>query len=346
MGTPPRGDIAAAVNNVAVISGDSTATVTEDGVTTAGGKLTIVDGDVGEDAFLYTKESALAGTYGTFTFNPTTGEWTYALNNSSSVVQALTSASVATDTLVVSSVDGSATKTIVVTINGADEVVVTPPTAPTNAAPTISVENLDQTTQSGTPITITIGDGHFTDADGDDLTYTITVDGSATLPDWITFDADTGLFVANPTSSHAGNHLITVTANDGTLSSGTDEFNLVVTNAAAPQNIRGTRRDDVLKGGAGDDTIFGRKGDDTLVGHDGADTFVFSKGHDKVRDFDASEGDTIDLAKAKGIESYHDLIKHHIVDTDAGIKIVDEAGSWMLVKGLHEADLTKDMFQF
>lgn len=55
---------------------------------------------------------------------------------------------------------------------------------------------------------------------------------------------------------------------------------------------------------------------------------MFSAGHDKVMDFDASEGDLIDLGNAKGIKSYNDLVNHHIVDTDAGIKIMAKDGSW------------------
>lgn len=84
------------------------------------------------------------------------------------------------------------------------------------------------------------------------------------------------------------------------------------------ETINGTTDNEILYGGDGDDTLFGNDGDDTLfgnagddvlyggVGRDilqgdaGADTFVFDPANpvdlfDVVRDFDASEGDVIDL---------------------------------------------------
>lgn len=64
--------------------------------------------------------------------------------------------------------------------------------------------------------------------------------------------------------------------------------------------IYGGDGDDVLYGGAGDDILFGNAGRDVLTGDNGADTFVFgsSDGNqfDVIRDFDAAEGDVIDLS--------------------------------------------------
>lgn len=68
----------------------------------------------------------------------------------------------------------------------------------------------------------------------------------------------------------------------------------------------GGEGDDVLYGGAGNDRLFGGAGndsldgglgDDILSGGRGADTFIFGRneGKDVVRDFDAAEGDRIDL---------------------------------------------------
>src|SRR5205823_518155 len=47
---------------------------------------------------------SLAGTYGTFTFNATTGAWTYTLNDNSAATQALTAGQHVTETLTVSAV--------------------------------------------------------------------------------------------------------------------------------------------------------------------------------------------------------------------------------------------------
>ena len=56
--------------------------------------------------------------------------WGYALDNTRAATQALTATSVVHETLVVTSLDGTANRTIDVTVNGADEPVTNqPPTA-------------------------------------------------------------------------------------------------------------------------------------------------------------------------------------------------------------------------
>src|SRR6185436_6319832 len=65
----------------------------------------------------------------TFTFNATTGAWGYTLNNAASNVQALTAGATATDTLTVKSLDGTASRPIVVTITGTNDVAVISGTA-------------------------------------------------------------------------------------------------------------------------------------------------------------------------------------------------------------------------
>jgi len=46
-------------------------------------------------------------------------------------------------------------------------------------------------------------------------------------------------------------------------------------------NIKGTKKDDVLEGGAGDDVVKGGKGNDTIAGGDGFDILIGGKGRDK-----------------------------------------------------------------
>ncbi len=69
--------------------------------------------------------------------------------------------------------------------------------------------------------------------------------------------------------------------------------------------LRGTAQDDgidaragrdTLFGGAGDDLLTGGRGVDRLTGGTGADRFVFATpGRDRITDFNAAEGDRIDL---------------------------------------------------
>jgi VCBS repeat-containing protein len=109
------------VNDIAEISGDNSGDVTEDGNGSAGGTLAVADRDTVDIGFQAATAAALAGTYGDFAFNETTGEWTYTLRNGDANVQALDDDDEVTDTLVVWSADGSASKTITVTIHGADD---------------------------------------------------------------------------------------------------------------------------------------------------------------------------------------------------------------------------------
>src|SRR5207244_3511732 len=71
----------------------------------ASGQLTVHDVDTGEDHFA--TPASLAGDYGTFTFNTATGAWTYTLDQAKA--DPLTAGQHATDTLTVSSSDGTAT---------------------------------------------------------------------------------------------------------------------------------------------------------------------------------------------------------------------------------------------
>jgi VCBS repeat-containing protein len=109
-------------NDDATISGSDSGSVTEDTAPDAiGGQLAVGDVDHGENTFQAVDAAALNGTYGTFSFDAGTGDWTYQLDNSRAAVQGLNTGDVQYDSLVVTSLDGTATDTIVVTVNGLDE---------------------------------------------------------------------------------------------------------------------------------------------------------------------------------------------------------------------------------
>ena len=105
----------------ASISGTSTGSVTEDGTATAAGTLTVTDPDAGENQFQAPAPASLTGTYGTFTFTALTGLWGYTLNNAAANVQGLITGQSVTDSLTVTSLDGSDSETIIVTIGGAND---------------------------------------------------------------------------------------------------------------------------------------------------------------------------------------------------------------------------------
>ncbi|NYS26827.1 hypothetical protein HUK65_17850 [Rhodobacteraceae bacterium 2376] len=108
------------VNDPASITGTTTGAVIEDDPVrqVATGVLSITDPDAGEDRFADLDSEALAGNFGSFTFSPDTGAWTYTLDSEAEVVQSLSAGARVTDTLTVTSLDGTATETIEVTVEG------------------------------------------------------------------------------------------------------------------------------------------------------------------------------------------------------------------------------------
>ena len=90
--------------------------VAEDGTLQATGQLSVKDVDMGEAEFEPIANDE--GTYGTFSIFAE-GGWTYDLDNSK--VQGLTSADTPTETFTVTSEDGTATETVIITITGADD---------------------------------------------------------------------------------------------------------------------------------------------------------------------------------------------------------------------------------
>ncbi|MDD5052924.1 MAG: VCBS domain-containing protein, partial [Sulfuricurvum sp.] len=115
------------LNALAIINGTATGSVVEAGgvnngtagTPSASGTLTISDADSGQSSFQ--TPASLAGTYGTFTFNSTSGAWTYTLDNTKSATQGLTVGQVVHDTLSVTSLDGTASQTINVTVTGSND---------------------------------------------------------------------------------------------------------------------------------------------------------------------------------------------------------------------------------
>jgi VCBS repeat-containing protein len=155
------------VGDVATITGTATGTVTEDGasdgdpstVQVVSGTLTVSDPDAGENVFKSVSAAALIGTYGSFTFNELTGQWTYTLDNDAAHVQALTEGQEVTDTLLVTSLDGTASKTITVTIVGVNDAA----TITGTATGTVTEDGASD----GDPSTVQVVSGTLTVSDPD-----------------------------------------------------------------------------------------------------------------------------------------------------------------------------------
>lgn len=79
-------------------------------------------------------------------------------------------------------------------------------------------------------------------------------------------------------------------------------------------SLSGDDGNDMLSGGAGNDTLFGGTGENLLTGGAGADVFVFDPsgdGNDTITDFDAADGDRIDLT---GVVADYDNLDFDVVD--------------------------------
>ncbi len=110
------------VNDAAVIAGDTIGSVTEDvdpdsdGLLETAGTLTVTDADAGEASFT---AGTVAGTHGSLTIDAA-GSWTYVADNSQSVVQVLATGESLTDTITVTTADGTSQQ-VTITINGAND---------------------------------------------------------------------------------------------------------------------------------------------------------------------------------------------------------------------------------
>jgi VCBS repeat-containing protein len=233
-------------NDLAAFSGDDDGDVFEDGVELAAGTLVVADADHDESTF--TSTSNLAGSYGTFTFNLGTGEWSYDLDNDNLIVQGLNAADPAlTETLIVTSADAS-THNIVVTIHGADELGGGGggPTGPTIA---------DPFTGAGDP----------NDHDGDTATAT-TANWNATSGD----DVKVGNGGDNTINGGNDDDILYGGAGNDTLNGNNDNDTLY--GQAGTDGLSGGNGTDALYGGSGDDTLGGGSDPDALYGGSGSDT--------------------------------------------------------------------------
>ena len=177
------------------ILGTGTGTVKEDtpAQTTASGTLSIIDPDAGQATFQ--PQTNVAGTYGTFSV-ATTGAWTYAIDNTKPVVQALKEGESKTETFTVQSIDGTTTTVTINVVGTNDGPVASPDTASTN---------------EDVPVTFAVL-GNDSDPDGDVLTVTgATVDPTKGT---VTVNPD-GTLSFTPAANVNGPVAITYTIADG-----------------------------------------------------------------------------------------------------------------------------------
>ena len=264
------------VNDIAQLTGVSTGSVVEDDVMrrTAFGALRVDDVDQGQSTFADGTSSIFAGTYGAFSFDAGTGEWVYTLDNADFDTDELIDGQKTTDSFTVWSLDGSASRTVTVTIDGATD------------------DRGGGDDDSGC--------GCFGDVDLESYSVIKGTDGDDVLfsiqNETPTFDGNDGNGPDAIFGDGGGDIIIGGRGKD-VLCGGSGNDVLYGGDRVAEANGDGSN--DVLVGGAGNDTLVGGLGYDTLTGCEGNDVFLYrlisSNEGDTITDFVAGE-DKIDLS--------------------------------------------------
>ncbi|MBD2561393.1 MULTISPECIES: beta strand repeat-containing protein [Nostoc] len=146
------------------------------------------------------------------------GEFLY---NPNGQFETLAVGATASDSFTYTITDGSSltsTATVNLTINGV------------NDAPTLANIIADQTTLEDGFFSFALPANTFADVDaGDSLTYTATLANGDSLPNWLSFDANSRTFSGTPNDPDNGTISIKVTATDSSNASANTSFNLTVT---------------------------------------------------------------------------------------------------------------------
>ena len=244
----------------------------------ASGDLDVSDVDAGEAKFA--TPASLAGTYGDFTFDSTSGAWTYTLDQSKADV--LNGGQPASDSLTVSSFDGTDSETITVNITGA------------NDGPTAVTDNV--ITNIGTGNNFVVPEwallANDVDPDGGGALDVSGVSGASGLTAIHTTGAGSNGFVTINDPTPAGGSFA-YQATDGTTVGAAGSVNVTQDTTGA---LDGTAGSDIIVSANGGATLIGNAGNDVLLGGSGNDTYRFglNDGTDLIRD-SGSGSDKIDI---------------------------------------------------
>ncbi|WP_346308523.1 FG-GAP-like repeat-containing protein [Limnohabitans sp.] len=198
------------VNDPATFSGDTSKSITENNAAqTVTGTLSVSDVDSPTTISAQTNVSGSAG-LGKFSIS-SAGVWTYVMDNAQNQ---LTAGQEVTDTLTVTTADGT-TQVISVVITG------------TNDAPIVANTIADTTATEGTALSYVLPANTFTDVDNSTLTLSATLANDSTLPSWLSFNATTRTFSGTPPSG-TGTVSVKMRAADAGGLSATDTFDIVV----------------------------------------------------------------------------------------------------------------------
>ena len=157
-----------------------------------------------------------------------------------------------------------------------------------NDAPVLQNPISDQEAREGDAWKFSVPAATFDDIDvGDNLKLTAALQDGSALPDWLTFQTETGEFTGEIPFNAAGTYLIEVTATDQVGARVSDVFKLAVTNVINGNHnnnyLSGTDGNDIINGFRGNDKLFGKAGDDVLNGGRGNDVLFGGTGDDVLQ---------------------------------------------------------------
>jgi len=260
-------------DDIAEISGDVSGDAKEDDTTTVTGTITVEDPDlnpdgngpiIGQQKFV----SATAATYGTFTYDATdangNSDWKYELDNASATIQSLGEGETLTDTITMTTEDGT-TQDVVITITGTNDAPVV------NKRPYVKWNTehvLLQVSDVDTNDTLT-----FHNASGS-INGMVLNNGSVTE---ITPVAQTTATTTNMQVTD-GIAIVDLQTSYSEGSTGDDTFgsstnDRIIFAFDGDDTVNASDEDDDIVGGAGADKLYGGAGDDDI--HiDDADTVI------------------------------------------------------------------------
>ncbi len=130
-----------------------------------------------------------------------------------------------------------------------------------------------------------------------------------------------------------------------------DAGNDILIGDAGNDLLFGGEGNDILNGGSGLDTLRGGLGNDTLTGGSGADSFIWKSGdlgHDIITDFNASEGDRIDLRDLLQGETDATMSNFLQIDTASNSLLISSTGQLNVAGGTiaSHADVTIKLDNF
>lgn len=261
-------------NDAASISGVSTGKVvdSERGRTKVSGKLQVIDPDAGESDWRQPTAEACHGRYGDFTFKK--GNWTYALDQAKA--DALAAGEIFHEELAVTSLDGTATSVLDITVQG------------TNDRPEARSDQKFSVAPDGRfDISAAALLAAVTDQDGDTLTI-VSVGrakhGSVLLAG--------GVVTFKPDAGYTGQAGFNYVVSDGHGGNATVPVRVMVTGKTVVASDAG----ELLNGSSGADRISAGAGSDTILGGGGDDVIVSSAGEGKDVYDGGSGRDTLDVS--------------------------------------------------